>query len=344
MPFDWLIHPGVAWLPVIGVLGVACDYTFGDPQVLPHPVRVQGWVANGLESGLRRLNMSLGGNDVPLRILGGAGVLLLAVISGAVAFGLARLPGFGPLVALYLLYAGLALGSLLKEGMHVHKELYVRDDLLGARAALGLLVSRETASLDYQGVARGLSETVSENSNDGFVAPFFYFTLGGVLGGAPEWGVAALWAYKAVSTLDSMWGYTSEPWRVFGWAAARTDDVLAWLPARLSAVSILVAAIAHRSLASADFTALLRRVAADASKTASPNAGWPMSAAAWCCGAWLGGPATYFGQRMDKPLLGPSAGEWNAARSLGLFLLVRNACLGSAGTLLALGTMLLAFF
>lgn len=341
MFFEWIVNSPVAWFPVLGMLGVVCDLAFGDPRLLPHPVRFQGWMANFLEPLLRRASLGLGGGDGSLRLVGGLGVVLLALTSGAVAFGLARLPGFGPLFALYLLFAGLAMGSLLSEGKRVFKLLFVQRDLLAARAGLGMLVTRETASLDQQGVARGLAETVSENANDGFVAPCFYFVLGSVLGRSPEWGVAALWAYKAVSTLDSMWGYRTGPWRAFGWAAARTDDVLAWLPARFTALAMLAVTIPRLGVGWSGFRPMLAKTARDAVKTSSPNAGWPMAAAAWSCGAWLGGPATYFGQRMDKPLLGPEEGEWDERRMARLFRMTREACLLAAGVLILVGALAL---
>ncbi len=341
MVFSWIVDSQAAWLPVLGVVGIACDMAFGDPRLLPHPVRFQGWMAKHLEPMLRRASLGHGGGDGSLRLAGGLGVVLLALSSGVVAFGLASLPGFGSLFALYLLFTGLAMGSLLAEGRRVFTLLFVQRDLLAARAGLGMLVTRETASLDQQGVARGLAETVSENANDGFVAPCFYFVLGCVIGRSPEWGAAWLWAYKAVSTLDSMWGYKTGPWRAFGWAAARTDDVLAWLPARLTALAMLATTVLRGGMGWKGLRFLAENTAADAVKTASPNAGWPMAAAAWSCGAWLGGPATYFGQRMDKPLLGPEGGEWDERRMSRLFRMTREACLLAAAVFLLAGTLAL---
>jgi len=205
-----------------------------------------------------------------------------------------------------------------------------------------MLVSRETKDLDRQGVMRGLAETISENANDGFVAPCFYFVLGGVIGNSPEWGVAAMWGFKAVSTLDSMWGYKTKKWRNFGYAAARTDDALAWLPARLTALAMLLTAVAERRVALGDLRTLWRSIAQDARATESPNAGWPMSAAAWLACAWIGGPAVYFGRIKEKPQLGPLQNDWTEARILTLFSLVRAACIAAAACFILAGFALLA--
>jgi len=337
------LDPGIAWLPVLGGAAVFLDMLLGDPSMLPHPVRLVGNVAQAVESGMRQIagQVRQVKRSQALRRAGGAAVVIVVAMSGAAAWALASMPTFGPLFALYLAYAGLALGALLREGRIVRHRLFVERDLLAARAALGMLVSRETRDLDRQGVMRGLAETISENANDGFVAPFFWFTLGGVAGGGPEWAVASLWAFKAVSTLDSMWGYKTKKWKDFGYAAARLDDILAWLPARIAAMAMLLTAVAERRLALKDLRTLWASIARDAKTTASPNAGWPMSAAAWLACAWVGGPAVYFGKRKEKPTLGPEQNEWTEERMLTLFSLVRSSCIGAAAAMLALGFCLL---
>ena len=335
--------PGIAWLPVLGGVAVFLDLLFGDPRLMPHPVRLLGDAANKLEPALRTLSKqsAVEKNSTALRIAGGLGVLLISLGAGAAAWGLSSLPTFGPLFALYLAYTGLALGALLREGRIVLRQLFDKRDLLASRAALGMLVSRETRDLDKQGVMRGLAETVSENANDGFVAPCFYMVLGGIAGGAPEWGLAGLWFFKAVSTLDSMWGYKTKKWRDFGFIAARTDDVLAWIPARITALAMLFTAMAEGRVELRSVLTLWKSIGKDAGTTESPNAGWPMSAAAWLSCAWVGGAAVYFGVRKDKPKLGPEQNEWTQARLQTLFELVRSSCVGSAAVMLALGTLAL---
>ncbi|MCK9241499.1 cobalamin biosynthesis protein, partial [Desulfocurvus sp.] len=146
------------------------------------------------------------------------------------------------------------------------------------------------------------------------------------------------WAYKAVSTMDSMWGYRTERWRGLGWACARLDDALAFVPSRLAALGIAAVSRAAGGLA-----VPLAAVRRDAARMASPNAGWPMAAAAWALGAGMGGPAVYFGQPVDKPRLGPGGGAWTPALVRRLIGLLRAAGLAVAGALwLGLAALALA--
>ncbi|NHZ47329.1 CobD/CbiB family cobalamin biosynthesis protein, partial [Nitratidesulfovibrio liaohensis] len=226
-------------------------------------------------------------------------VLAVMAVAGGVAlavWGLVRLPVLAPwlgaLVAVYFAWAGLALGSLLREGRRTLHAIE-HGTLDEARTAVSMLVSRDTAQLDRPDLRRALAETLAENFNDGFVAPFFWLLLG---------GPAGLWGYKAVSTMDSMWGYRTEEWCDLGRACARLDDVLAWVPARLSALFLwLSAPLAKVRGGWQGFG----RMARDARSMESPNAGWPMSAAAWLHGAPMGGPTPYFGVVKHKPVLGP---------------------------------------
>lgn len=290
------------------VLALALDYALGDPRGLPHPVRYIGKALEAEEGLLRRVGLA--------GTLGGALALLVNVV---VVFGVVSLltciPLLGALIWLYLGYAGLALGQLLTDGRSVAERLD-RGDLDGARGELALLVSRDVAGLDEQGLRRALAETLSENLNDGFVAPLFFLAVGG-----PAW----MWSFKVVSTMDSMWGYRTAEYSALGWAAARADDILAWIPARLTALFLMAAGW----WLGRDFQAASEHLAGDSAKTESPNAGWPMAAAAWLMGASMGGPAVYFGQPKDKPQLGPD-GDWTADKLGGLLQLVVYGALVAA--------------
>lgn len=292
-------------------LAVGLDLALGDPQGWPHPVRAIGALVARMEGPARRA-------PGPERLRGALCVLVAAGAAGAAAWAVTRLPWVGWLAGAYLAYAGLALGALLAEGRAV-LALLEGGDLEGARRALAMLVSRDTGHLDEEGVCRALAETLAENLGDGFVAPFFYLVLLGLPG---------LWAYKAVSTMDSMWGYRTERWRGLGWACARLDDVLAFVPSRLAALG--VAAVSWLAGGAVVPLGLVRR---DAARMASPNAGWPMAAAAWALGADMGGPAMYFGQPVDKPRLGPQGGAWTPALVRRLMGLLRVAGLAVAGML-----------
>ncbi|SDB39792.1 adenosylcobinamide-phosphate synthase [Desulfonatronum thiosulfatophilum] len=290
----------------IPLIALVLDLWLKDPPHWPHPVRLVGLVLQRMESLAR-------GSRISLRIAGALCTLVMALAAGLLVHLLVSLPVLGWLLALYLSYAGLALGGLLQECRRV--TVLLRDkDIPRARAAMAGLVSRDVSELDEDGLRRALAETVSENLNDAFVAPFFYLIC---------LGPAGLWAYKTVSTMDSMWGYKTPQWRELGWAAARTDDVLAFLPARMTALSLLVFA---RLLGYAGFS--WSEVKIVAARTESPNAGWPMSAAALIFQSGMGGPTRYFGSLKAKPWLGPSQNPWTDEKLTGLLRLTIISGLG----------------
>lgn len=283
------------------VLAFAIDLLLGDPRFLPHPVRWIGNWLNWLEPRARGLKMSL-------RASGALCVAATAGLSFAIVHGLTEVKFAGMLFMVYFAYAGLALGELLDCAKDV-VEMLEEGALEEAREALGELVSRSTAHMGEGEMRRTLAETVSENLCDGFVAPLFYLVLG---------GPALMWAYKAVSTMDSMWGYKTEAYREFGWAAARTDDVLAYLPARLTGWLLIGAG----ALMKLNWREAMDNFRADAVKMESPNAGWPMAACAWLMQGSMGGPAVYFGTAKNKPQLGPANKEWTLEKLKKMFRLV----------------------
>jgi adenosylcobinamide-phosphate synthase len=296
-------------------VAAGADLVLGDPRNLPHPVRAIGWCYARLDA----LADRLGRRD---RLFGALSVAAVAGGSALIVAAAAALPAVGTLLAVYFAYAGLALGSLLAEGRRAARFL-IAGKLEAARQAVGGLVSRDVAGLDAPELWRALAESVAENANDGFVAPFFWLAVT---------GPAGLWAYKAVSTADSMWGYRTPRHEALGWFGARADDVLAWLPARLTAAALWLAA----RLMGRGKGVRLGDVARDAAKSASPNAGWPMAAAAWLCGAGMGGPTRYHGALVEKPRLGPPDSPWNAAPYELL-----SAMVLFAGCIVAVGTIVL---
>ncbi len=296
-PFFW--NPlALWWLPLAALI---LDLVAGDPHVLPHPVRGIARLAGTAERSLRP--------RLPAFYAGTLGLILVMGASGGAALFVLALPGAAALAAwLYLAFAGLALGQLLREGKKALRLLRAAEKagetesgpaLEQARAAVQMLVSRGLSKADHATLAKTLAETMSENLNDAFVAPFFWLMLGGPV---------ALWLYKAVSTLDSLWGYPHEPWTRFGTAAARLDDVLAYIPARLTALILLWSAALSGARGAWPGWKAVRE---DARRMASPNAGWPMSACAWLHGAPMGGKAVYAGVVKDKPHLGPESGVWD---------------------------------
>ncbi len=302
---------------LLPLLAMLIDLVLADPPWLPHPVRWLGRAARWLEFAGRDIFK----ND-DLFLFGALCTVLLAVGAAALAGLAAMIPYVGWLAGLYLASSGLALRGLWDEGRMVAR-LIEAGHLDAARKALAMLVSRDTGAMGPDELRRTLAETLSENLNDAFVAPFFYLALLGLPG---------LWAYKAVSTLDSMWGYRTAAFKFLGRFCARTDDVLAYVPARFASVCMLLAgaALGH------DWRSAAAKTAADAGKMESPNAGWPMAAAAWLLAGSMGGAAVYFGQPKEKPVLGPAGQAWTDAKLTQLLRLVFVSGLLAALLLLAL--------
>jgi adenosylcobinamide-phosphate synthase len=296
------------------VLAVACllDLLFGDPRWLPHPVRLIGWFAARMEQCTRRLPVSewsSGGLTVAL-VLAAAGFGSAAPLLIAAHFSRPALL----VCAALLLWTTLAARDLISHAMQVHAAL--GESLAAARQRVAMLVGRDTAQLDAPGVIRACIESVAENMSDGIAAPLFWAFVGALIalpaGGDCPAACAALAAmlYKAVSTMDSMFGYKNERYLRFGWCPARLDDLANFLPARISGFAIALSAPLAGGSMSGAWRVLLR----DRRNHASPNSGWPEAAAAGALGVQLGGEASYFGRITRKPLIGdplraPSAAQ-----------------------------------
>lgn len=267
------------------------DLLLGDPSWLPHPVRWIGRWITWCES----LFYDAAGTAAYQRIAGI--VFWLMVVTGVAGTTLAGIklisflhPTAGALVAVWISYTVLATTSLHRESRRVVRALEA-GDLAGARKQLSWIVSRDTGQLSETGILRAVIETVSENISDGIVAPLLFLSLGGPVGAM---------AYKAVNTMDSMVGYLNDRYRYFGWFAARVDDVVNFIPSRVSALLMLAAAAAL----GLDWRSGLRAARRDARKMKSPNAGYPEAVAAGALNIQLGGPNVYFGQVVMKPPLG----------------------------------------
>ena len=274
--------------PALLTSAFVADLLFGDPRRLPHPVVGLGRLVAGLEQLLYARIRSRRCGGLML-------VLATLLVAGTLAWGLLTLadrlhPILGLLTAGWLAWTCLAARELHRQSRAVVSRL-TNGDLDGARQALAMIVGRDTAELDEQTILRACIETVAENSSDGIVAPLVYLGLGGPVAGI---------LYKAASTMDSMIGYKNARYREFGTAAARLDDLLNWLPARLTAL-LMVAGSVPLGLAAGNAWRIARR---DARRHASPNAGWPEAAAAGALGVQLGGPARYFGVWQEKPTFG----------------------------------------
>jgi adenosylcobinamide-phosphate synthase len=274
--------------PALLVAAFIADLILGDPRRLPHPVVGIGRLISTLEKLLY--------DRIRLQRLGGALLTAMTLlVTGLLAWGALALAGWlhpavGVLTAVWLAWTCLAARELHRQSAAVVSRL-THGDLEGSRHALSMIVGRDTAELDEQGILRACIETVAENSSDGIVAPLFYLGLGGPVAGL---------LYKAASTMDSMVGYKHERYCNFGTAAARLDDLLNWLPARLTALLMVIGCV-PLGLAAGNAWRIARR---DARKHASPNAGFPEAAAAGALEVQLGGPASYFGVWQEKPTFG----------------------------------------
>ena len=265
--------------------GFLLDLVFGDPYAFPHPVRFIGRFITLLETVLRKLKHD--------RFTG----ILLTAVTVTLTFGLTYyLITVSVIVEIILIYTAFSARCLADEAMSVYRALK-NNNVEEARKRVGFLVSRDTAGLDEKAIIRAAVETVSENIVDGVISPLFYLFFGGAPLGM---------AYKASSTLDSMVGYKNERYITFGWAAARLDDVLNFIPARITAFVLLPAAafVCGMSAKNAFCMALRDRL-----NHSSPNSAHAEAAVAGALGCRLGGPSKYFGEIVDKPCIGDALKE-----------------------------------
>lgn len=277
------------------VTGFFLDRLFGDPVWLYHPVRIIGkWIAF-LEKILRKFARDQEGNEKKLLIAGGILWILVILASAAVPMGILYLAEkLSPCAAFVLecfwCYQLLAARSLGKESKKVYKKL-IQDDLPGARLAVSMIVGRDTENLTVEGVTKAAVETVAENTNDGVIAPLIYMLIGGPILG---------FVYKAVNTMDSMLGYKNEKYLYFGRVAAKMDDVAGFIPARISALLMILASC----LLGMDGKNALWIWKRDRRKHASPNAAQTEAVCAGALQVQLAGDAWYFGKKHEKDTIG----------------------------------------
>ncbi len=285
-PFHWHLYHSW-WLPAVAL---CLDILLADPRFPPHPVRGIGKIIKAIEIPLLKIKHR------KVRLFLGLQVALLLpmAVLWIVAFFMALPRPVGIFFGVYLSYAGLALGSLLREGAKALKAIE-EGTLEEARKAVSMLVSRDVSQMDANELRRSLAESLSENFCDAFVAPFLWLVLTGPPG---------LWAYKTISTLDSMWGYKVEPWTHIGRASAKMEDLLSFIPARLSAFFLAVSA---KLLDLPLNMAAWKQALSQAKSMESPNSGYSMAVAAWAHKGAMGGPTPYHGVIKNKPALGPVA-------------------------------------
>lgn len=277
---------------IILLLSSVLDFIFGDPLKIPHPIVYIGKLISGLE---KLLSPDSTKTDVPKGVLI---FILTVIISFVIPFvillALYRVNFYlGLILEIFWSFQILAARTLSIEAYKVKK--YLDDgNLKEARRALSMIVGRDTSQLTEEDITKAVVETVSENTTDGIVSPLIAIAIGGAPLG---------FAYKAVNTLDSMIGYRSEQYFYFGKASAILDDVVNYLPARLTGISMCFASALISGLSAKDAWRVMMR---DHAKHASPNGGWTEGATAGALGVRLGGDATYFGVLYKKASLGDS--------------------------------------
>lgn len=274
-------------------IGFILDLILGDPHCLWHPVQGIGSLITGTEKVLRRLFP-----DTKRALRAAGGILVLVVLSlsvlipaGILAVARQVHPAFAFGLSCILCWQMLAARSLKAESMKVYTALE-KEGLEAGRKAVSMIVGRDTKELTEEGVIKAAVETVAENTSDGVTAPLFYMMVAGPLGGV---------LYKAVNTMDSMVGYRNKDYRWLGTCAARLDDIANFLPARISALFMVMAAFLLPGCDGRGAWKIYRR---DRHNHKSPNAAQTEAVMAGALNVQLAGDAWYFGQLYRKPTIG----------------------------------------
>ena len=272
---------------IIGIgIGFFLDLLLGDPYWMPHPIRWIGRYIGWLDKKLRT-------KTEKQKIMGVGFIVLVllpvAGISAGIVF-LCKNEWIATGIIAIMSYQILAARCLQVESMKVYNALE-EGELEKARAAVSMIVGRDTSVLDRTGITRAAVETVAENTSDGVIAPLFYLLIGGPILG---------FIYKAINTMDSMVGYKNETYLHFGWAAAKLDDIVNWIPSRLSALLMIVSAYLLQ-MNGRNAWKIWRR---DRRKHASPNSAQTESVCSGALGVELAGDAVYFGKKVKKPIIG----------------------------------------
>lgn len=277
-------------------LGFILDLLLGDPHFIYHPVRIIGNLIAFVEKRLNRTDYSDNRRRNNGRIL----VFVVIASTGIVTAGILIIAYLiniyaGIVVEAIMTYQILAIKSLKDESMKVYYALKT-EDLQASRQAVSMIVGRDTMELTQEGVAKAAVETVAENTSDGIIAPMIYTAIGGpVLG----------YVYKSINTMDSMVGYKNDRYMNFGRAAAKLDDIVNYIPARVSAV-IMIEAAGILSVFSKKYDAkrAARIFKRDRYNHASPNSAQTEAVCAGALGLRLAGDASYFGKVVKKPYIG----------------------------------------
>ena len=271
------------------ILGFLLDLIIGDPQNPIHPIRIIGSLCKFVENLFRKILKQ------HLKVVGLVTWIIVVSIVFTFNYLLIKITYLiNPIISIILgavmIYFCISAKALKIEGLKVIKYL-IKDDIKGARKQLSYIVGRDTENLDKEAILKAVIETVAENMSDGVIAPFFYAGLGG----AP-----LAFLYKAVNTMDSMFGYKNDKYIEFGYFPAKLDDVFNYIPARLSGYFIVIVSF----VLGLDYKNSFKIYKRDKNNHSSPNSAHPEAAVAGALNVQLGGANYYFGKLVEKPTIG----------------------------------------
>ena len=280
------------WIVLVCIIGFLTDCIFGDPLWIPHPVRLIGWWISTFEKLMRRvLPKTPAGERIAGTVMAFLVLLITGIVSAFVLWGFTKINyRLGFIVACIISWQVVAAKCLKTEAMKVQR-LLEKNNLEAARRQVSMLVGRDTENLDSAQIVKAAIETVAENTSDGVVAPLFWLMVCGPVGGL---------LYKAVNTMDSMVGYKNERYRYFGSFSAKLDDLVNYIPARLTALFMIAAAFILKLDGKSAWIIWKR----DRRKHSSPNSAQTEAVCAGALNVQLAGNASYFGEIYEKPYIG----------------------------------------
>ncbi len=313
--------------PAILILAFVLDSAIGDPRWLPHPVRIIGFGISGAEKVLRNFFKSpfaqkFAGILLVLIIVLPVFALTYLLLDAVRSFSSGIVISLSAVFIIYLTSSTIAIKDLIRSAKLVIDAVQT-GNLEQARALLSMIVGRDTEKLSEDDVLKATIESISENLSDGVVAPLFYLVIG---------GLPFALTYKAINTLDSMVGYKNQRHINFGWASAKLDDYVNYIPARITGIFIVLStAIVFRSLSIARIA--LQTMLRDGGNHISPNSGVPEAALAGGIGVKLGGPSTYGGVLVKKPYIGESRHKnYTAASKISLTIVWYSSIMSVAAS------------
>ena len=309
----------------ITILSIALilDFILGDPQIVFHPIIIVGRFIKYLEKKLLKDNHTKGMkkvNGLILVLIISIAVLALSYLAIFYSFKINMF--FGNVISAVILYFMFCNGSMISHARKIMVAINNKD-LEKSRIEVGKIVGRDTGSLSFTGLIRAALESLAENTSDGLIGPLFFYLLG---------GVPAVFLYKAVNTLDSTVGYRNKKYRDFGFFSAKLDDILNYLPARITAfISGLLSFLVGGQMVDS-----FRTIKKYSSGHASPNSGFPESAFAGALGLRFGGINHYFGCSKKTSYIGEKKKDFDAGDiKMGLRLSIATSLLFSIVVILA---------